>query len=151
MFCLDSFGSEIFGEEGIKSISIPTMLAAGSHDFIAPLVFEQIRLFQWLKTAEHYLVLMEGKSHMPDFDLFSRSINLQWKMKVVPTIKLNKRNTFEHYIQAFSIAFFDLHIKKIKSAQSYLTSNYAHFLHQDSKNLWLISRTSRELLTAKLS
>ena len=151
MFCLDSFGSEIFGEAGIKPITIPTMLVAGSHDFIAPLVFEQIRLFQWLKTPEHYLVLMEGKSHMPDFDLFSQSINLQWKMKVVPTIKLSKKNTFENYIQAFSVAFFDLYIKKIKSAQSYLTSNYAHFLDQDSKNLWLISRTSRELLTAKLS
>ena len=72
-------------------------------------------------------------------------------MKVVPTIQLNKRNTFENYTQAFSVAFFDLYIKKIKSAQSYLTSNYAHFLDQDSKNLWLISRTSRELLTAKLS
>ncbi len=151
LFCLDSFGSEIFGEQGTKSISVPTMLVAGSHDFIAPLVFEQIRLFQWLTTAQHYLVLIEGKSHIPDFDFFTRSINLQWKTNQVPSIKIEKRNTFENYIQAFSTAFFNFYLKNTESAQSYLSSNYAHFLNQNSNNLWLISRTSRELLTAKLS
>ena len=151
IFCLDSFGSEIFGEEGIKPISIPAMLIAGSHDFVAPLVFEQIRMFQWLTTAQHYLILMEGKSHMPDFDLFTQGINLQLKMDGVPSIKLHKKNIFENYIQAFSVAFFDLYIKQLESAQAYLTSNYAHYLHQDADNLWFISRTSRELLTSKLS
>jgi predicted dienelactone hydrolase len=151
ILCLDSFGSEIFGEKGIKPISIPTMLIAGSHDFVAPLIFEQIRLFQWLTTAQHYLVLMEGKSHMPDFDLFTQGINLQFKISGVPTIKITKKNIFENYIQAFSIAFFDLYIKKMASAQTYLTSNYAHYLHQNANNMWLISRTSRELLTSKLA
>ena len=151
IFCLDSFGSEIFGEKGIKSISIPTMLIAGSHDFVAPLVFEQIRLFQWLTTAQHYLILMQGKSHMPDFDLFTQGINLEFKMSGVPSIKITKKNIFENYIQAFSIAFFDLHIKKLASAQAYLTSSYAHYLDQDTKDMWLISRTSRELLTSKLT
>ena len=94
LFCLDSFGSEIFGELGVKSLQIPTMLVAGSHDFVAPLLFEQIRLFQWLQNTANYLVLMKGKSHMPDFDLFTRTINLEWKTNSLPTIRLEKTSIF---------------------------------------------------------
>ena len=144
LFCLDSFGSEIFGELGVKSLQIPIMLIAGSHDFVAPLLFEQIRLFQWLQNTANYLVLMKGKSHMPDFDLFTRTINLEWKTNSLPTIRLEKTSIFEKYIQAFSIAFFDFYLQNKTQSQVYLTSNYAHWLQQKQEHLWLVCKNGEQ-------
>ena len=140
LFLLDSFGSEIFGEKGIKDLKIPIMLIAGSHDFVAPLLFEQIRLFQWLESNDNYLVLMKGKSHLPDWDLFTRSIDLQWNTNLIPSLQLTKTNIFTNYIQIFTLAFFDLYLKNISRSQVYLTSNYTHFLQSEKQHLWLVKK-----------
>ncbi len=136
---VDSFGSEIFGEFGIEKIKIPVMLVAGSHDLAASLIFEQIRLFQWLSTSDQYFVLMQGKSHVRDLQNLINSVNLELKISPPKKTVSKQVRPFEQYIKALSIAFFDLHLMKNRKAEPYLSANYADFLSEDPYKVWLIS------------
>ncbi|HEY9617385.1 MAG TPA: alpha/beta hydrolase, partial [Microcoleaceae cyanobacterium] len=107
ILALDTVGSEVFGQTGIQTIQVPVMLIAGSQDTIAPLALEQMRIFQWLTTTNHYLALMQGKSHVCDMQRLSRTLDLQ--VKVSPHVKLGV-TPFEHYIKALSAAFFQGHL-----------------------------------------
>ena len=150
ILCLDSVGSQVFGEQGIGKIKIPVMLVAGSHDLAAPLIFEQIRLFEWLKTSCRYLVLMQGKSHVRDLQHLINSLNLELKISSPKKESSEQVTPFEQYIKALSTAFFDSHLIKNKEALPYLSANYSDFLSEDPFNVWLISQASSELFRENL-
>lgn len=57
--------SSVFGPEGISQITVPTMIVAGSEDFLAPVVQDQIHPFIWLQTPNKYLALMVPGTHFP--------------------------------------------------------------------------------------
>lgn len=112
----------------------------------APLIFEQIRLFQWLTTSSHYLALMEGKSHLRDFQHLIRSLEVQLNIFPHPKIDQNRISIFERYIKALSVSFFEVYLKNNQLASAYLTANYANFLSQNPFPVWLISQWNLELM-----
>lgn len=145
---VDSVGSEIFGADGIGKIRVPLMLLAGSYDTAAPLVFEQVRLFHWLKTAQPYLALIQGKSHIRDWQRLVRSLNLEVKLIPDPTPE-QQTPLFEQYIQILSHAFFQAHLAA-RPNPAYLNAAYARFLSQPPFDLWLISQASQQSLSERL-
>ena len=55
--------SNLFGEQGMGQIQVPTVLMGGAYDIATPIVLEQLTAFQWLTTAEKYFYLAENLSH----------------------------------------------------------------------------------------
>ena len=63
ILALNPVGSGMFGPTGLGQIDVPVMLVAGSNDFFAPAVKEQIEPFTWLEAEERFLVLVENGTH----------------------------------------------------------------------------------------
>lgn len=160
---LDSVGSEVFGAEGIGQIQIPVMLMSGSHDPIAPLILEQIRIFHWLCNPVHYLVLMQGKTHTHDAQRLMRNLNIQVtsQTRQPSTYAALARSTlrFEGYIHALSVAFLSRHLPLHPSSahldsraqlpsdlQPYLSPQYAAYLSQTPDQLWCLSQNWDDVL-----
>ena len=63
IFAINPVTSSVFGPAGLGQINIPVMMVAGSNDYFAPAVAEQIEPFTWLQTEERYLVLVDNGTH----------------------------------------------------------------------------------------
>lgn len=156
---LDAVGSEVFGTHGMSDIQTPVLLLASSHDIAAPLVFEQVHLFERLTIPHRYLAVMQGKAHIRNLQRLTESLNLQVKV-LPPRPAVFNEMPFDHYINALSLAFFGQHLMpdQIKSDQMgsdqkaslELTARYANTLSQDPYQLWLVSAQSSQALAEQL-
>jgi predicted dienelactone hydrolase len=147
IFSIDSVGSEIFGPQGIGQIHVPTVLVAGCQDAAAPLVFEQVRLFNWLHVPKSYLALMKGKSHIQDVQRLLHNLDLQVKVSPLNGSALNRSAPsptppFEQYTKALSLAFFDEQIAHRPDLAPLLSAAYATYLSQPPFDLWLVTQAS---------
>ena len=149
LLTLDSVGSEMFGPQGIGQIAVPTLLVAGSHDAAAPLAFEQIRIFQWLRSPDHYLAVIHGKSHVRDLQRLVRSLNLQIQVSPPPVPDATD-TPFEQYINALSTAFFSRHLRGAAPTPPYLSAQYGVNLSQSPYDLWILSAASSPALQDQL-
>lgn len=146
---LDAVGSEVFGSQGIGQIQVPTLLLASSHDIAAPLVFEQVRLFQGLTVCDRYLAVMQGKAHIRDLGRLTESLNLQVKI-LPPRPSILSETPFDQYINALSLTFFEQHLAPGQNRSPGLTARYADALSQDPFQLWLVSAASSQALAEQL-
>ncbi len=149
IFSMDSVGSEVFGQQGIAKIQIPTCLIAGSHDAAAPLALEQVRIFQWLTCSNHALALVQGKAHIQDVKRLVNTLDLQIKM-TPSSVTLAQNRYFEQYTKALCLAFFSQYLAFPNDAFPRFSASYAAYLSHPPSDLWLISQTSSPLLKQKL-
>ena len=145
---LDAIGSEVFGAAGLQPVQVPVMLMAGSQDATAPLMFEQVRIFHWLKTPHRYLALMHGKSHIRDSQRLLQMLNLHFEMQ--PKSSSHPEPPFDHYINALSLAYFQQHLPSPSQTGPPISAQYAATLSQEPFDLWLISAASSQALSDHL-
>jgi predicted dienelactone hydrolase/ABC-type amino acid transport substrate-binding protein len=112
--------SSVLGPEGLKEITIPTMIWGGSKDLTAPFIEEQAHPFLWLTTQNKYLGVVEGGTHSLDLG--------------------------KSYLQALSVAFFDVYLRGQKNYQSYLTNAYSQTISTKELPLHLIKSLTPEEL-----
>ncbi|MGL6343090.1 MAG: alpha/beta hydrolase family protein, partial [Waterburya sp.] len=119
---------KIFGQQGMSSINIPTMIIAGTDDLITPPVAEQIEPFTWLNNdLEKYLVLVKPGTH------FSF---LQAGLGVLPVpddiVGPNPTSAYPG-LKAISTAFFQVHLAQQLQYRNYLQSdNYLSLLNNQA-------------------
>jgi predicted dienelactone hydrolase/ABC-type amino acid transport substrate-binding protein len=136
--------SLVFGPEGLGDIQIPTMIAAGSNDFIASAVQEQIHPFLWLNTPDKYLAVMVPSSHTfvdrtppgsnPTLDAFSTLLS-------GPAPELGQA-----YVRDLSTAFMQTHLGNQPEYEAFLTASYAQSIEQEPLELELIRSLTPEQL-----
>ena len=63
VLAVNPVSSSVFGPEGLGQMEVPVMMVAGTNDFFAPAVSEQIEPFIWLGAEEKFLVLVENGTH----------------------------------------------------------------------------------------
>ena len=63
VLAINPIGSAMFGPDGFSQIQIPVMMVAGTNDFFAPALGEQIEPFTWMETEDRYLVVVENGTH----------------------------------------------------------------------------------------
>ncbi|MBD0270094.1 MAG: alpha/beta hydrolase, partial [Cyanobacteria bacterium Co-bin8] len=138
---LDAVGSGVFGAQGMGQIQVPALLLASSRDIAAPLVCEQVRLFQGLKTPHCYLAVMQGKTHIRNLQRLTESLNL--RVKILPqNVGTCCELPFDQYINALSLAFFNQYLAQGIDCLPQLTADYAAYLSQPPFDLWLVSSGS---------
>lgn len=150
IFSLDSVGSEAFGTVGLAQIQVPVMLVVGFDDVVAPLILEQIRIFQGLKGLHQYLVLMPGKSHIRDMQRFARALDLKMDWTPQSVSSPEKVAFVDDSIKALSVAFLGQHLQPQQADTPYLSADYATYLSQPPYALWLISEKSQTALDEAL-
>ncbi|MDX2271146.1 MAG: alpha/beta hydrolase [Cyanobacteriota bacterium] len=132
--------SSVFGGEGLQAIEAPLMLIAGSKDFFAPAVPEQIHPFLQLTDPDHYLVLLENGTHFSFLGGGGRGVF------DVPASLLGPDPAQSRvYLNALSTAFFQVYLNQATEFAPYLTPNYARRLAEDPFQLDLLKEVSPEL------
>lgn len=136
---LNSIGSLVLGPESMGNIEIPTLIAGGTNDFIAPFIEEQVHPFLWLNTAHKYLATVVGGNHVTNSD--------QNNFSGVSDVSEGAKFTADqNYFKALSLAFFETHVRNIPEYESYLTAGYVKTISQPQLPIHLIhSLTSAQL------
>lgn len=124
--------AKIFGQTGMSSIEIPTMLVSGTNDLIMPPVAEQIRPFSWLKQSDKYLVLVKPATH---FSFLQEGLGVL----PVPDTVVGPSPTSAHpALKALSTAFFRVHLAQQPEYAAYLESDRIEQGNYDSFELSII-------------
>ncbi|EDX86003.1 conserved hypothetical protein [Synechococcus sp. PCC 7335] len=119
VIALNPLASSIFGRSGIQQVEVPVMLVAGTDDYVAPALLEQIEPFSWLETTYKHLVIMERGTHFSFLDRENGSV-----VPFSDTFTGPNPQRARPQVQALSLAFFNQHLKKISEADMYLTQRY---------------------------
>ncbi len=110
--------AKIFGEAGMSSIQVPTMIVAGTNDLIMPPVDEQIAPFSWLdENLDKYLVLVKPGTH---FSFLQEGLGV---LPVPDTVVGPSPSEAHPILKSISTAFFQLHLNQRAEYNTYLQSN----------------------------
>ncbi|MEM6598088.1 MAG: alpha/beta hydrolase [Cyanobacteria bacterium P01_C01_bin.69] len=116
---LNPLTSSIFGMSGLQEIEIPVMMMAGSDDYVAPALPEQIEPFDWLTTEHKKLVVMEKGTHFSFLDRNSRSV-LPFSDQLTGPDPMAAREP----TRALGLSFFNRHLQRQAEAEQFLTQSY---------------------------
>jgi predicted dienelactone hydrolase len=136
------FKSAIFGPRGLASVSLPVYVQAGQYDPATPFVLEQVRPFPWLNTANKYLSLQEGDTHVNIGEL---DAGIGQLIDSFSYLSLPEPALLTSYNQALILAFLEVHLLENPDYLIYLQSSYADYLSQGQKfKVFLITNASSE-------
>ncbi len=141
IFAINPLTSQIFGENGISAINIPTLIVTGSADNVTPALAEQIRPFSWLQTPEKYLVLLKQGTHFSTLKE-STEEGVPVPQEVIgpdPAIAQN-------YMKVLSLAFFKTYLPNQTSYKIYLTNEYTDQISRPAMPIFLLQSLPKELI-----
>lgn len=138
---INPVSSAVLGLESLRQIKIPVMMVQGSHDFVTPMVQEQLHPFIWLTTAEKYLVTMNPGGH-------DSANQTQINQSALYNSALQGANTDlgSKYTRALSLAFMQVHLNQMPEYKPYLSATYANYMSKKPLAVNLVySLTAKEL------
>ncbi len=132
---------KIFGQAGMSSIQVPTMLIGGTNDLIMPPVIEQIRPFSWLdQDLDKYLVLFKPGTH---FSFLQEGLGV---LPVPDTVVGPSPTSAYPALKTLSTAFFKVYLAQQPEYQTYLQSDRSNQISNNAFELSII----RSLTTTQL-
>jgi len=127
VIAINPIGSSLFGQSGLSSIKIPTLIVAGSADIVAPALFEQIQPFTWLKSPQKYLAVIKGGTHFST----TRESSLSTGVLLVPPVLVGPApSQARRYLKELSVAFFQTYVMEQPGYARYLTPAYTSEISQ---------------------
>ncbi len=137
-------GATLYGPAGMANIEIPTLILAGSHDLLAPSVYEQIPMFAWMNSPDKYLAMMVPGNH---FSTSSPS-NLELVPRALhgPDASIGRA-----YQRSLSVAFFGTYLSENPDAspyRPYLTAAYADRISQPEMPIYVVRSLPADQLNA---
>ena len=118
--------SHLFGEEGLKNVTIPTVIFSSSKDAITPSLSNQVQPFAQL-SGEKYLLSAIGATHMSVTDIRNAHSAIG-KNTLVPELMGRKAEPLRSWIRGVTLAFLKQDTSQARSYQPFLTPEYAQFL-----------------------
>lgn len=143
VFTIDPIGSGLFGTDGLASVSIPTVIAAGSSDKTAPMALEPLQMFPKLASQDRFLAVIQGKSHVHDLGTLLSSLKLATQSDL-PSLMLSPP-IVDSYLCGLSILFFEQYLRQSTTDMPSLMT-YAKSISQSPYDLHLISAKSDSAL-----
>ncbi len=141
ILAINPLTSQIFGRAGLEPLDIPVMLVSGTHDYVAPALPEQLQPFQWLKTPEKYLLLVNNGTHFSFIgDDGSSEVVALPESILGPDGKLAQPG-----LQAMGLAFFNRHLRGKETYGDYLNQNYVDSLTRSPVNYSLVESLPNSL------
>ncbi|MBD2260450.1 alpha/beta hydrolase [Pseudanabaena sp. FACHB-2040] len=143
-FVFNPIGSALFGEEGLKHLSTPLLIVAGSDDWVAPPLLEQICPFTWLDSSDKYLALIQGGGHSYDAVSTGQSSLLNELAGADPAVA-------KRYLKLLSLAFFNTYLERQSEYQLLSNVNYGQHFNQFPLELYLTNALSNAPIAQSLN
>ncbi len=140
---LNPLSDQIFGEQGLEKIKIPTLIVASTKDTVTPSLAHQLKPFQQLG-GEKYLVVADGATHMSVTDVSNRDSALA-QSTLVPEVMGNAAEPVRQMVRGVSLSFLARHQTRGQNYQQFLTGAYVQSLSQGAIKLRLTETISPEL------
>ncbi|PNW52146.1 UNVERIFIED_CONTAM: dienelactone hydrolase [Euhalothece sp. KZN 001] len=118
--------SHLFGEKGLKKVTIPTMILSSSEDAITPTLTNQLKPFTQLSGDKYFLTAL-GATHMSVTDR-SNLNSVMGKNTLVPELMGKSAEPLRSWIRGVSLAFLKQDSAEAKQYQPFLTPEYAQFI-----------------------
>jgi predicted dienelactone hydrolase len=131
VLAINPLNSSIFGQNGIKRIKIPVLLAASAEDIVTPALIEQVPAFQWVSSQSRYLAMAEAVTHVVG-ESRGGGIKDIMSMLISPA-----PSALVKYDQALSLAFFGRYLGDELGFESNLKGTYARSISQSPYELYL--------------
>ncbi|MEA5500911.1 alpha/beta hydrolase [Limnoraphis robusta] len=149
-FLVDPVSRSVYGEASLSQVNIPIFWGAGSHDQLTPVMLEQLHSFTWLSSANKYFALIKGGQHLNlNFEALKEFESLE--EEALPELVSENLPMIESYVNAFSLAFFQVYIAEKPNYQPYLRSSYAVTISQKPHTLSFLSSSTSHQLTNVLT
>ena len=128
VIAINPISSLVFGtdNEGLSKIKVPAMIFASTEDLFAPAIPEQIYPFISLTTPEKYLVIGEPGTHF-SFIQETEDVSIELPKKLIGP----DPNLAYPYLQALSVAFFQVYLQNQSQSLPYLSESYLQYLNQE--------------------
>jgi len=131
--------SVVLGPESLAQIDIPTLMIAGSNDFVAAVVQEQIHPYIWMTNSNKYLALIIPSGHT-SADNGSGSPGPLSTVLSGPNPPQSRE-----YIRELSLAFMQRYLRNQPEYEVFLTPDYARTIsNQEPLELALIQSLTAE-------
>ena len=106
LFVLFPFSRSIYGDEGMKQITIPVLWQVLVDDNTTPMVLEQLPSFNELGSQNKYLAIVSGFAHF-DLKFMQRSLSKKFKGD-----EKREPEQIKSGLNQFSLAFFKTYLEK---------------------------------------
>lgn len=145
LFLVDPVSSSVFGRASLSEINLPVFWGAGSNDRLTPVIPEQLHSFTYLSSQNKYFSLTKGSQHLNlNFAALKQFQSLE--EEALPELVSQNLPIVESYVNAFSLAFFQVYIAGQPNYQPYLRSSYAATISEEPHTLSFLSAlTSHQL------
>ncbi|GAB4541822.1 MAG: alpha/beta hydrolase [Pleurocapsa sp.] len=123
------FGNNLFGEQELQKVAIPTLWQTVDRDFLTSLLYEQLPAFNSLSRSDRYLVVSEKLPHT-NVTLGKNASDSQQK-----TSEIAKK-----YQNALSLAFFKTYVAENPEYRSHLHPASVNAIAQPPYNLHILTK-----------
>jgi predicted dienelactone hydrolase len=149
-FLVDPVSRSVYGQASLNQVNIPIFWGAGSHDQLTPVMLEQLHSFTWLSSANKYFALIKGGQHLNlNFQALKELQSLE--EEALPELVSQNLPAVESYVNAMSLAFFQVYVSNQPNYQPYLRSSYAAWISQEPQTLSFLSSSTSHQLTEVLT
>ncbi|MFZ1028559.1 MAG: alpha/beta hydrolase [Limnoraphis robusta] len=149
-FLVDPVSRSVYGQASLNQVNIPIFWGAGSHDQLTPVMLEQLHSFTWLSSANKYFALIKGGQHLNlNFQALKELQSLE--EEALPELVSQNLPAVESYVNAMSLAFFQVYVSNQTNYQPYLRSSYAAWISQEPHTLSFLSSSTSHQLTEVLT
>ena len=151
---LNPVNRSIFGSEGLSTVQIPVLIAAGDLDLATPAAIEQIIPFTFLSTPERHLILAKGQAHVTDISILE-SVGATKAIDSLSEVKYSEEEFLEEdlfydYGNAIIPVFFEYYLANNEDYLPYMQSSYGQYLSEEPFPLYMIGSSSSEALRQAL-
>jgi len=117
--------SVVLGPESVAQIDIPTLMIAGSGDFVAAVVQEQIHPYVWMTHSNKYLALIIPSGHT-SADNSQGSPGQLARVLSGPNPQQSRE-----YVRELSVAFMQRYLRNQSEYEVFLTPDYARSISDE--------------------
>ena len=135
---LNPLAGSVFGQAGLSSVAVPTLMVGSDSDTVTPILLEQLRTFPGLQGDKNYFAMLTGGTH---FSFIEEEEGVPLPAAVVgPDLAVAQR-----YAKAMSLAFMRVYLEEREAARVYLNSGYAQSIQQGRLGLSWVRALPREI------
>lgn len=140
--------SVLLGPESLSQVDMPVMVVAGTTDFVAPAIPEQVHPFIWLETRDKYLATFQPASHIS----INGEIQFAPQVDVAPQVSSlltgPSPRTTSDYAHALNVGFMETYVNNRASYRRFLGAAYAEFLSEPDVTFQVVRRLTPDQLTS---
>lgn len=131
---VNPFTSAVFGQQGLATLAVPTLMVSGDLDTVAPALLEQIQPFRWIAGEDRRLALMLGGTHFSSI----AEVSVDGENSLLESVIGRDLAIAQSYTKSLTLATFETYLTGRLANQPYLSSSYVKSLERGRLGLELI-------------